>query len=55
MDAGLFTGISARLVLGGGRGGRIRGASNRSLVVLVMGLGVEGGVTGSGVSGTSGR
>ena len=42
MDAGLFTGISARLVLGGGRGGRIRGASNRSLVVLVMGLGVEG-------------
>ena len=38
MDAGLFTGISAR----GGRGGRIRGASSRSLVVLVMGLGVEG-------------
>ena len=42
MDAGLFTGISARLVLGGGRGGRIRGAISRSLVVLVMGLGVEG-------------
>ena len=37
MDTGLFTGISARLVLGGGRG-----AISRSLVVLVMGLGVEG-------------
>ena len=35
-------GISARLVLGGGRGGRIRGAISRSLVVVVMGLGVEG-------------
>ena len=42
MDTGLFLGISARLVLGGGRGGRIRGAISRSLVVVVMGLGVEG-------------
>ena len=29
-------------MLGGGRGGRIREAISRSLVVLVMGLGVEG-------------
>ena len=29
-------------MLGGGRGGRIRGAISRSLVVVVMGLGVEG-------------
>ena len=28
--------------MGGGRGGRIRGAISRSLVVVVMGLGVEG-------------
>ena len=28
--------------MGGGRGGRMRGAISRSLVVVVMGLGVEG-------------
>ena len=32
----------ARLVVGGGRGGRMREAISRSLVVVVMGLGVEG-------------
>ena len=42
IDTGLVEGISARLVVGGGRGGRMRGAISRSLVVVVMGLGVEG-------------
>ena len=42
METGPFRGISARLDVGGGRGGRMRGAISRSLVVVVMGLGVEG-------------
>ena len=40
-------------MLGGGRGGRIRGAISRSLVVVVMGLGVEG-PTGGGTAGSGG-
>ena len=42
IDTGASGEMSERTVVGGGRGGNIRGAINRSFAVSVMGLGVEG-------------